>query len=160
MDGSIRQVAPGIPLDMETWSTICRANNRSASRPQVAFEVLDAGERPHGYGEVTEYTPGRWTLHIACCNACEAEKRHNLLNAIAEAVRERGGDSIETTIEYASSDTLELFQASGMRIASLVSYGGEAALVLRVDRMPTDQPGESASRSASTSAAASTTIGK
>lgn len=160
MDGSIRRVAPGTPVDNADWHTVCRANTRSAAWPQLAFEGVDAADRPYGYAEATEYTPGRWGLRITCRSACDVDEQLALLTAIAETVSARGGGVIETTIGYTSSVTLDLFRASGMRITSLVSYGGEAALVLRVGGAPHDQPDERASRSVSTSAAPSTIIGK
>ena len=160
MDGSIRQVAPGTPVETTNWHTICRADIGSAARPQVAFEGVDASNRPYGYAEATEYTTGRWALRITCRTACDPGEQLALLRAIAHAVWGRGGDVIETTIGYTSGVTLELFRASGMRITSLVSYGGEAALVLRVAGESVGQPEERASRSVPTSAAASTIIGR
>jgi hypothetical protein len=161
MDGEIRAIAPETFDPPEAgWHTICRTVRDVTPAQRVAFAWFDSeGERrasAEAHGDATH----RWTFGVACGHACTREVELTLLRSIAAAVRGRGARAIETAIGYDSALPFDLFHEAGLPVASLLSYGGESALVLLIGDEPRRQQQSTGPRSARTSSAKSTTIGR
>jgi hypothetical protein len=161
LNGEIRQVAVGTLREYLTaWRTISRAEGDLSDEQGVAFASFDADNQPIGYAEASAKACGRWTLRIACHNECTLEELRALLESVAGAIRESGGESIETAIGYDSNLSLQLFRESGLPVRSLLSFGGEAALVLMIGDADGRYAPGAPSRNASISDEKSSTMGR